>query len=61
MIRHLLCWLTRGHEFENICDYCQRKARKFNCPTECTVTGVRCEPNKYGKVKICKHCGKVKK
>lgn len=60
MIRRLLC-LIRGHEYEKMCDYCKRLADKHHCPTECAVTGVRCEPNKNGNLKRCNRCGKVKK
>lgn len=61
MIRRLLCWITRNHCFEDMCKYCQERFKELGFPTECTVTGVRCERNKTGKLKICKHCGKVKK
>jgi len=60
MIRKFMCWL-RGHDFEPMCDYCQRLAHKYKCPTECAVTGVRCDRNKKDNIKRCKHCGKVKK
>lgn len=45
MWQKIKCWF-RGHEFEPMCDYCQRLASKHRCPTECAVTGVRCEGNK---------------
>ena len=60
MWQKIKCWLI-GHEFEPMCDYCQRLASEHRCPTECAVTGVRCEGNKKDNVKRCKHCGKVKK
>ena len=45
MWQKIKCWF-RGHEFEPMCNYCRRLASKHRCPTECAVTGVRCEGNK---------------
>lgn len=56
MWQKIKCWLGL-HEFEPMCDYCQRESRKNGHATWCSVTGVRCNGHKFR----CKHCGKVKK
>ena len=61
MWQKIKCWLGFGHEFEPMCDYCVRLARKMNCPTECTVRGFTCDGNKDKKLMRCKHCGATKR
>ena len=60
LLKRFICWI-RGHDYEKMCDFCTHLSQKDRIPTECTITGVRCNENKHDDLKRCKRCGKLKR